>query len=186
MWTKIWTVTHVLISKQPTKTFLFKINVYNIYVGIQFQISKTNPTISFFSRCLFACLWTRIWTVMSQFPNNQRRKFKPLLTLALVSFPSLHQEPVRGSELISSRAEEQKGPENKLDSTESTWDLTSYLGVVHKLRWQVFGFFDHQSHCVDIFNGMIIEKKWPFMDHLPTSSCKRSLWTTPYFIFTFW
>ena len=114
---------HVPISKQP-KYFFFKINFNTIF---NFKFLKLTTLFPFFSRCLFACLWTRIWTVMSQFPNNQRRKFKPLLTLALVNFPSLHQEPVRGSELISSRAEEQKGPENKLDSTESTWDFTFYL-----------------------------------------------------------
>ena len=28
--------------------------------------------------------------------------------------------------------------------------------------------------CVDIFYGMNVDKKWTFLDHLPTSSCKRS------------
>ena len=27
--------------------------------------------------------------------------------------------------------------------------------------------------------GMNVDKKWTFLDHLPTSSCKRSLWITP-------
>ena len=27
---------------------------------------------------------------------------------------------------------------------------------------------------------MNIDKKWTFLDHLPPSSCKRSLWTAPY------
>ena len=68
------------------------------------------------------------------------------------------------------------------------FDIT--LGVVHKLRWQDFGFFDHLPPCVDILYGMNVDKKWTFFDHLPTSnlpwptsSCKRSLWTNPYFIF---
>ena len=48
-------------------------------------------------------------------------------------------------------------------------------------RWQDFGFFfDHLPPCVDIFYAMNVDKKWTVLDHLPTSSCKRSLWTTPY------
>ena len=43
-----------------------------------------------------------------------------------------------------------------------------------------FGFFWPPTPCVDIFYGMNVDKKWTFLDHLPTSSCKRSLWTTPY------
>ena len=31
--------------------------------------------------------------------------------------------------------------------------------------------------CVDIFYA--INKKWTFLEHLPTSSCKSSLWTGP-------
>ena len=54
------------------------------------------------------------------------------------------------------------------------------LGAVHKLRWHDFGFFDHLPPCVDIFYGSNIDKNWPFLDYLPTSSCKHSLWTTPY------
>ena len=41
-------------------------------------------------------------------------------------------------------------------------------------------FFDHLPPCVYIFYGMNVYKTWTFLDHLPTSSCKRSLWTTPY------
>ena len=26
----------------------------------------------------------------------------------------------------------------------------------------------------------MVDRKWTFFDHLPTSYCKRSLWTTPY------
>ena len=33
------------------------------------------------------------------------------------------------------------------------------LGVVHKLRWQDLGFFDHLSPFDDIFNGMNIDNK---------------------------
>ena len=32
--------------------------------------------------------------------------------------------------------------------------------------------------CVDNFYGINVDKKRTFLDHLPTSSCKRSLWTT--------
>ena len=53
------------------------------------------------------------------------------------------------------------------------------FGVVHKLCWQNFVFFDCLPPCFDIFYGMKVDKKLTFLDHLPTSSCKRSLWTTP-------
>ena len=49
---------------------------------------------------------------------------------------------------------------------------TFSLGVVHKLR---LAFFDHLPPCMDIFFGMNVDKKWTFLDHLSTSSCKRSL-----------
>ena len=39
--------------------------------------------------------------------------------------------------------------------------------------------FDHLPPCVDIFYGTNFDKKMTFLDHLPTSSCKRSLWMTP-------
>ena len=54
------------------------------------------------------------------------------------------------------------------------------LGVVHKLRWQDFGFFWPPTPSVDIFHGMNIDKKWTFLYHLPIMSCKRRLWTTSY------
>ena len=61
------------------------------------------------------------------------------------------------------------------------WNILAALGVVHKLRWQDFGFFDHLlPPSVDIFYLMNIGKKWTFLDHLPPSSYKRSLWTAPY------
>ena len=40
--------------------------------------------------------------------------------------------------------------------------------------------------CSDILYGMNVDKKWIFMDHLPTWSCKLSLWTTPYFTSKVW
>ena len=43
-----------------------------------------------------------------------------------------------------------------------------------------FWLFDHLPTYVDNFYGINVDKKWTFLDHLPTSSCKRSLWTTPY------
>ena len=30
------------------------------------------------------------------------------------------------------------------------------------------------------FRDMNVDKKWTFLDHLPTSSCQRSLWSTPF------
>ena len=38
---------------------------------------------------------------------------------------------------------------------------------------KIMASFDHLPPCVDI----LVDKKWTFLDHLPTSSCKRSLWT---------
>ena len=59
----------------------------------------------------------------------------------------------------------------------SIFEINWPLGVVHKLRWRNFGF--SWPPCVDIFYGINVDKKWTFLDHLPTSSCKRSLWTAP-------
>ena len=50
---------------------------------------------------------------------------------------------------------------------------------VHKLRWQVFVFFDHLPPYVDIFYLTNVDKKLTFLNYLPTSSCQRSLWTAP-------
>ena len=41
------------------------------------------------------------------------------------------------------------------------------------------GLFYPLPPWVDIFYGMNVDKKWTFLDHLPTSSCKRSFWTAP-------
>ena len=54
-----------------------------------------------------------------------------------------------------------------------------YLRGIHKLRWQDFAFFDRLPPCIHIFEGMNINKKWTFSDHLATLSCKCSLWTPP-------
>ena len=43
---------------------------------------------------------------------------------------------------------------------------------------KILAFFDHLPPRVDIFCGINVDKKWTFLDQLPTSSCKRSLWTT--------
>ena len=51
----------------------------------------------------------------------------------------------------------------------------SYTNYINK----ILAFFDHLPPWVDIFYGMNVDKKWTFLDRLPTSSCKRSLWTTP-------
>ena len=39
--------------------------------------------------------------------------------------------------------------------------------------YKIFACFDHLPPCVDIFYGMKVYKKWTFLDHLSTSSCKR-------------
>ena len=44
---------------------------------------------------------------------------------------------------------------------------------------KILAFFYHLPPCVDIFYDINIDKKWIFLDHLPTLSCKSSLWTTP-------
>ena len=44
----------------------------------------------------------------------------------------------------------------------------------------MLAFLDHLSPCIDVLYLIIVDKKWTFLDHLPTSSCKRSLWTPPY------
>ena len=61
-------------------------------------------------------------------------------------------------------------------------DFTSNLfkGAFTNYVDKFLAFFDHLPPYVDIFYGMNVDKKWTFLDHLPTSSCKRSLWTTPY------
>ena len=46
---------------------------------------------------------------------------------------------------------------------------------------KILAIFDH---CVDILYGINgtrinVDKKWTFLDHQPTSSCKRSLWMPP-------
>ena len=55
------------------------------------------------------------------------------------------------------------------------------IGVLHKLRWQDYTFLEHLSPCVDTFYLINVDQKSTFLDptHLLTSSCKRSLWTTP-------
>ena len=49
-----------------------------------------------------------------------------------------------------------------------TGSFTNYVDTI-------LAFFDHLSPCVDIFYGINVDKKWTFLEHLPTSSCKRSL-----------
>ena len=53
------------------------------------------------------------------------------------------------------------------------------FGGVHKLRWQVcVFFFDPLPPYVDIFYLINVDKNKTFLDYLPTSPCKCSLWTT--------
>ena len=66
--------------------------------------------------------------------------------------------------------------------------IISMLGVVHKLRWQVFGIF---WPPIPLRLHFLPYKSWHFLttyppllvnalfDYLPTSFCKRTLWTTP-------
>ena len=51
--------------------------------------------------------------------------------------------------------------------------ITNYLG---KFR----AFFDHLPPSIDIFYPIDVDGRSTFLDYLPPSSCKRSLWTTPY------
>ena len=48
-----------------------------------------------------------------------------------------------------------------------------------QICWQDFGFVWPPT-SIDIFYGMKVDKKWRVLNHLSTSSCKRSLWTAPY------
>ena len=52
---------------------------------------------------------------------------------------------------------------------------------------KILAFFDHLPSCVDIFYGIQVDRKWRLLDYLPTylptSSCKRILWTPPYLMF---
>ena len=40
---------------------------------------------------------------------------------------------------------------------------------------KILAFSDNLPPYVYIFYGINVDKKWTFWDHLPTSSCKRSL-----------
>ena len=44
--------------------------------------------------------------------------------------------------------------------------LGSFTNYVDK----ILAFFDHLPLCVDIFYRINVDKKWTFLDHLPTSS----------------
>ena len=44
-----------------------------------------------------------------------------------------------------------------------------WSGGVHKLRWQVFTFFDHLPPYVDIFYLINVDKKLTFLDCLPST-----------------
>ena len=57
--------------------------------------------------------------------------------------------------------------------------LTDAKGSFTNYVDKILPFFDHLPPCVDTFYGMNVDKKWTFLNHLPTSSCKRSLWTIP-------
>ena len=41
-------------------------------------------------------------------------------------------------------------------------------GIVHILCCQEFGFFEHLPPSINIFYDMNIDKKWTFLDYLPT------------------
>ena len=67
---------------------------------------------------------------------------------------------------------------------QKTWNKSEAVGQLAVGSFtnyddKIVAFFDHLSTCIDIFYGMNADKKWTFLDHLPTSSCKRILWTTP-------
>ena len=61
-------------------------------------------------------------------------------------------------------------------------DLSNYeftLGAFTNYVDKFLAFFDHLTPCVDIFYLINVDKNKTFLDYLPTSSCKRSLWTPP-------
>ena len=53
--------------------------------------------------------------------------------------------------------------------------MLPYKGPFKNYVGKILAFFDHLPPCVDIFYVMNVDKKWTFLDHLSTSSCKRSL-----------
>ena len=53
-------------------------------------------------------------------------------------------------------------------------NIQKQKGLFTKYVDKILAFFD-QLH----FYGINVDKKWTFLDRLPTSSCKRSLWTIP-------
>ena len=60
-------------------------------------------------------------------------------------------------------------------------------GVVQKLRWQDFGLFWPPTYLwltfLKEFHAIYVVKctlRWHFPYYLPTSSCQRSFWMTPY------
>ena len=71
-----------------------------------------------------------------------------------------------------------KNSQTDLKSSKLCNEAVSF-GVIHKLRWQDFGYFDHLLPFVNFFYGINVDKKWTFLDYLPNSSFKRSLWTAP-------
>ena len=57
--------------------------------------------------------------------------------------------------------------------------FTFTLGAIHKLLWQVFGFFWPSTMRTTNPPSLKVSTLLTFLDYLPTSSCKGSLWTTP-------
>ena len=53
--------------------------------------------------------------------------------------------------------------------------MPSANAVVQTYVDKILAFIDNLSPCIDIFYDMNVDKKWTFLDHLPTSC----LWTTP-------
>ena len=55
--------------------------------------------------------------------------------------------------------------------------FTSDKGVFKNYIDKILDFLDQLPPYVYIFYGMNVDKKCAILDHLSTSSCKRSLWT---------
>ena len=47
--------------------------------------------------------------------------------------------------------------------------LVSTSGSFTNYVDNILAFFDHLPPCVDIFYGMNVDKKWTFLDHVPTT-----------------
>ena len=70
-------------------------------------------------------------------------------------------------------------------------NFRTYDKNYHNLHWGSFtNYIDKILTFLTIYHPALtfsnFDKKWTFLDHLPTLSCKRSLWTTPWVELSFY